>query len=280
MPVSFGALDFGSSYDRPFLARLWGYQSSKAIERGVVTPANTKYIILFVTKEKQETLPQYNDYIDGNQLFWEGEGGHAADRRILEAASKGDEIHLFYRDTHHTPFLYFGRVFLLEFQPREKIPSQAVFQIEQLANAGDPHKEIRELAGIYRTLDRTEQEQIVMSRLGQGEFRRNVIQLWGSCAVTGLQNITVLRASHIKPWRDSNNQERLSPYNGLLLIPNYDLLLDVGLITFAQNGRMVVSERLDSFARKVLEVDADLVLRHTFPQSREFLEYHRDTVFR
>src|SRR5512140_1819838 len=112
MPVAFAALDFGQSYKRPFLARLWGYQSSKAIERGVFTPADGKYIILFVTKEKQLTLPQYKDYVDGDLLFWEGEKGHIADRRIVQASSKGEEIHLFYRDTHHTPFVYFGKVSL------------------------------------------------------------------------------------------------------------------------------------------------------------------------
>jgi putative restriction endonuclease len=280
MPISFKALEFGSSYDRPFLAKLWGYKSSKAIERGVVTPANTKYIILFVTKEKQESLPQYKDYIDGNQLFWEGEDGHSADNRILESKEHHDEIHLFYRDTHHTSFIYFGKVSLIEFQRRENVPSQAVFRIEQLSVDTNPFNEVRDLAGAYKVLDKTEQEQIVMSRLGQGNFRKGVIQLWGSCAITGLQNITLLRASHIKPWRDSDNRERLNPFNGLLLIPNYDLLLDVGLITFKNDGHMIVSERLDGFERKVLEVDSELRLRHTFAGNKQFLEYHRDSVFR
>lgn len=54
MPVSFKALQTGQSYDRPKLARMWGYRSFNAISRGVVTPAQTKYIVLFATKEKQE----------------------------------------------------------------------------------------------------------------------------------------------------------------------------------------------------------------------------------
>jgi len=60
MPVNFKSLEFGKSYERPFLAKLWGYQSFHAISKGVVTPAGTKYIIFFVTKEKQEALTQYN----------------------------------------------------------------------------------------------------------------------------------------------------------------------------------------------------------------------------
>ena len=69
MPVNFNSLKFGQAYERPFLAKLWGYQSFHAISKGVVAPAGTNYIIFFVTKDKQEVLTQYNDYIDGNMLF-------------------------------------------------------------------------------------------------------------------------------------------------------------------------------------------------------------------
>ena len=44
MHLSFNALEFGQSYERPFLAKLWEYQSFHAISKGVVTPADTKYI--------------------------------------------------------------------------------------------------------------------------------------------------------------------------------------------------------------------------------------------
>ncbi|MDP1780018.1 MAG: HNH endonuclease, partial [Anaerolineales bacterium] len=270
---------FGQSYERPFLAKLWGYQSFHAISKGVVTPANTKYIILFVTKDKQQALTQYNDYIDGNMLFWEGEEKHSSDKRVVEANKNQDEIHLFYRETHHSPFVYFGRISLTDFQLRENVPSEFVFRIEMLSSEVDAFKEVREHAGEYKTLDKTEQEQIVVSRLGQGNFRRNVIRLWGSCSVTGLQSVTLLRASHIKPWKDSNNQERLNPFNGLLLIPDYDFLFDRGYISFKSNGSVLVSQRLSPFARKVFDVDDDLQLRNVFPENKDYLDFHRSEVF-
>ena len=280
MQVNFKALEFGQSYERPFLAKLWGYQSFHAISKGVVTPANTKYIILFVTKDKQQALTQYNDYIDGNMLFWEGEEKHSSDKRVVEANKNGDEIHLFYRDTHHSPFVYFGRISLTDFQLSESAPSEFVFRIEMLSPEIDAFKEVREHAAEYKTLDKTEQEQIVISRLGQGNFRRNVIRLWGSCSVTGLHNVTLLRASHVKPWKDSNNQERLNPFNGLLLIPNYDFLFDKGYITFRNDGSMLISERLDPFACKVFDLDEDRRLRNVFPESKEYLDFHRSLVFK
>ena len=279
MNINFKALEFGQSYERPFLAKLWGYQSFHAISKGVVTPSNTKYIIFFVTKDKQQALTQYNDYIDGNMLFWEGEEKHSSDKRVIEANKNQDEIHLFYREAHHSPFVYFGRITLTDFQLRENVPSEFVFRIEMLSSEVDAFKELREHAGEYKTLDKTEQEQIVVSRLGQGNFRRNVIRLWGSCSVTGLQSVTLLRASHIKPWKDSNNQDRLNPFNGLLLIPDYDFLFDRGFITFKNNGSVLISQRLSPFARKVFDVDDDLQLRNVFPENKDYLDFHRSEVF-
>jgi putative restriction endonuclease len=279
MSVSFDTIEFGQTYDRLSLAKLWGYESRKAIERGVVTPAGTKLIILFVTKTKQESSTQYNDYIDGNMLFWEGEEKHGSDNRVAQASKKVDEIHLFYREIHHTPFVYFGKISLTDHQLQDKAPSEFVFKIEALSSEMDAFKEVREHAGEYKTLAMTEQEQIVASRLGQGSFRRNVIRLWGSCSVTGLQTISLLRASHIKPWKDSDNNERLTPYNGLLLIPNYDFLFDRGYISFKDNGNILVSNRLSPFAQKVFDVRDDLQLRKVFSENKDYFEYHRSEVF-
>ena len=279
MPVNFKIISFGQTYDRPFLAKLWGYETFNALSKGVVTPAGTKYIILFVTKEKQKALTQYNDYIDGNMLFWEGENKHGNDKRVFEANKNGDEIHLFYREVHHTPFVYFGQISLTDYQLREDTPSEFVFKINTLSSEVDAFKEVREHAPEYKTLEITQQEQIVVSRLGQGDFRRNVIRLWGSCSVTGLQTVSLLRASHIKPWKNSDNNERLTPYNGLLLIPDYDFLFDRGYISFKKNGSVVVSQRLSPFACKVFDVRGELQLRKVFPESKEYLEFHRSEVF-
>ena len=171
-------------------------------------------------------------------------------------------------------------IFLTDFQIRNNAPSEFVFQIQMLGLEIDSFREIREHAIEYKILDKTEQEQITISRLGQGNFRRNVIRLWGSCSITGLQNITLLRASHIKPWKDSNNEERLNPFNGLLLIPNYDLLFDKGYITFENNGKLIVSEQLDDFAYQVFDLDTNIQLRNIFSENKEYLDFHRNKVFK
>ena len=107
-----------------------------------------------------------------------------------------------------------------------------------------------------------------------------MIRLWGSCSITGLQTISLLRSSHIKPWKNSDNRERLNPFNGLLLIPDYDFLFDKGYMTFKNNGNAIISQRLSPFACKVFDVDENLKLRNVFPENKEYLEFHRSEVFK
>jgi hypothetical protein len=92
-----------------------------------------------------------------------------------------------------------------------------------------------------RSLDQTTRQSLIEARLGQGQFRRRVLERWqGRCVVTGCSLEDILRASHIKPWRCSNNDERLNPANGLLLTANLDALFDRHLISFDIDGRMTV----------------------------------------
>ena len=85
----------------------------------------------------------------------------------------------------------------------------------------------------------TDKLAIVNARIGQGRYRKQLIDLWGRCSVTGYNEPSLLIASHIKPWRGSSNEERLDRYNGLLLQPNLDKAFDTGLISFSEAGRFL-----------------------------------------
>lgn len=54
-------------------------------------------------------------------------------------------------------------------------------------------------------LSPTEREAVINSRIGQGKFRKKLIKFWCSCSITNCSEVSLLKASHIKPWRDSNN---------------------------------------------------------------------------
>lgn len=96
-------------------------------------------------------------------------------------------------------------------------------------------KEIQIIESIKsdKAIEKTTKDALVKSRVGQGDFRKSLIEKYdGKCVVTGIDLTKLLIASHIKPWRISDNKERLSSENGLLLSANLDKLFDSGLITF------------------------------------------------
>ena len=118
-----------------------------------------------------------------------------------------------------------------------------------------------------------------MARRGQGVFRRNVEQIETSCRVTGLRDLQHLRASHIKTWRNSNDEEKIDGHNGLMLSPHVDHLFDRGWILFEDNGMLVPSPKLDLEVLQSWRIEPDRQLRPFLPRQIGFLEYHRELVF-
>jgi putative restriction endonuclease len=270
------ALELGKLYARTELYPLWAYAGIEAISRGVITPRGSPYIILFVTRQKQQSLTQYHDFISADYLHWEGEKAHGSDRRIARAADQGHEIHLFYRDIHHTPFRYHGQVLLLRFLEHKTRPSEFVFRlVHDLGPADDIALHSDELTA----LPPTERDTVVRARVGQGQFREELLELWRGCAVTGIARADLLRASHIKPWRSSSNAERLNRHNGLLLLPQYDHLFDRGYITFDETGRMEPSPAIVTLPPARLGIEMAARIRHLAAEHLPFLEYHRNSVF-
>ena len=128
----------------------------------------------------------------------------------------------------------------------------------------------------------TEVERQAKQRVGQDIFRNALIAFWkGRCAVTGLSVVSLLRASHIKPWADcTDDKERLNVFNGLLLAPHLDALFDGGWITFDDEGRLVKSSFLDDAAVHILGVTGEMKLAHLASSHHIYLEYHRQHVFK
>ena len=90
-----------------------------------------------------------------------------------------------------------------------------------------------------------------------------------------------LIASHIKPWRESDNRERLFEGNGLLLTPTVDHLFDRGFISFENDGELLISPVAHEESMQKMGVITDHVVNvgsFAEPQ-REFLEFHRASVF-
>jgi hypothetical protein len=143
------------------------------------------------------------------------------------------------------------------------------------------------------TLDDTVRKSVIAARRGHGVFRSNVEQRESACRLTGITNPSLLKASHIKPWRSCETaQERLDGMNGLLLTPDADHLFDRGFISFRDEGEVLVSTRVDredlrrlGFDQLVfeatgfMEAPANWQTSGFLPRQRPYLDYHRREVF-
>ena len=128
-----------------------------------------------------------------------------------------------------------------------------------------------------KALTDTEKAIMTNARMGQGRFREQLVAMWNGCAVTGYSDKRLLVASHIKPWSRSNNQERLDKFNGLLLLANLDKAFDLGFISFADSGRVMISSHLEKPG--VLGIEEGMACLVS-AEHRPYLDFHRGELFR
>lgn len=131
------------------------------------------------------------------------------------------------------------------------------------------------------TLPETTKHQLVLARLGQGQFRTGLLKrCQATCRVTGVTGAGLLTASHIKPWRDANNDERLDYHNGLLLSPHVDRLFDRGRITFAPDGVVMIADEETMKVWSAWGLAPKLQISPMSKKEAQYMEYHRLEVFR
>lgn len=124
----------------------------------------------------------------------------------------------------------------------------------------------------------TERKGLVTSRVGQGYYRQEILQRFErKCAVTEVNSEELLIASHIVPWRDSNEFERLDVNNGILLSPTYDALFDKHLISFEDDGQIVLSGDSSLNIFSALGVSGNEKIK-VFEGMKPYLSRHRENL--
>ena len=127
-------------------------------------------------------------------------------------------------------------------------------------------------------LDVTSRMALVACRLRQADFRRRLDEYWSQrCAVTGSSIRALLRASHIVPWSQASDTEKTDPENGLLLAAHLDALFDAALISFADDGSMILSNVIDNSHKKELGLPRSLRKRPSLAM-RQYLARHRERM--
>lgn len=136
--------------------------------------------------------------------------------------------------------------------------------------------DIKQLENIE--LDATVRESLVNARKGQGLFRSRVLAQWDNrCAVPGYSDTRFLYASHIKPWRSSDDRERLDRFNGLPLIPSIDKAFDIGYVSFNAAGKILISEELELPEKLGIHSNQQIQIAK---YHQTYLEFHRDNLFK
>lgn len=130
------------------------------------------------------------------------------------------------------------------------------------------------------SLPPTEREQLVRSRVGQGRFRLRVQEIERACRLTGVSDERFLNASHIKPWKDCTNAERLDGHNGLMLAPHVDKLFDRGWISFSDSGELLVAGNAPVGVMDAWGFSAGLDVGTFSAKQRAYLQHHRKKTFR
>ena len=140
-------------------------------------------------------------------------------------------------------------------------------------------RECEQISG-DRQLPETEKQALIKARRGQGLFRQKVARIEHFCRVTRVDRPEHLIASHIKPWRESDNHERLFEGNGLLLTPTIDHLFDRGFISFENSGELIVSPiaHQESLNRMGIITDRIVNVGSFVETQKGFLEFHRANV--
>ena len=154
-------------------------------------------------------------------------------------------------------------------------PSIPQFKKERASSKKRNIAQIEALRERAASLSETERDAIVKQRVGQGYFRDLLLQKYGcKCILCNISTPSMLRASHIKSWKASTNDQKLDEHNGLLLCAHHDALFDKYLISFNDDGSLIVSPTLSLEEINSLGI-SQIPGINVADESKPFLRWHR-----
>lgn len=307
----FNQLALGDEYSKKDLSVILNEDSLTTVREGVFSCKNTNSYFLFVDLEKEgkEERFYFNDYFEGEYFHWDSQTTQHIDSPKISSIINGElEAHLFVRTVQKLkgktqPFIYCGRLKYQEYDDNTSKPVHIIFQNIDYDDFTDNEKLIdiylwkpekvgkisrvnvskRGMASekrkaSYKKPTTTERKGLVTSRVGQGYFRNALLEKYDNkCAVTKSELDKILIASHIVPWSESTEEERLDLNNGILLSPLYDALFDKHLISFKNNGDIVIGTQLNAEEVIMLRIDQSATIEVN-EEMKSYLERHRNKL--
>lgn len=130
-----------------------------------------------------------------------------------------------------------------------------------------------------KNISETEINSIVKRRVGQELLREVLLTKSCECKICNMSEEAFLIASHIKPWREATNEDKLDNDNAFLLCPNHDALFDKGFISFDDNGKILISDRVSNESRILLNVCEGKKINLS-EGNKKYLKWHRENLFK
>lgn len=272
----------GKVYRRTDIHEEYGGQG----QGGISTPANHPYIFIFSSEAGENYGYQDHWNEDKTHFYYTGEGQVGdmefirGNRAIRDHTLDGKSIFLFF-SVRRAHVRYQGEMECVDYEiirirDREGNTRNAIrFILENKSKTVPAAVEAGGLTPRHNPPNKTERQGLVTSRVGQGYYRQEIIDKFdGKCAVTGCSLKEILIASHIVPWRDCTDDERLDVENGLLLSPIYDALFDKHLISFNEDGKLIKSDLLydEKIEKLFIDDNATIIITDGMQQ---YMENHR-----
>ena len=305
----FKTLKLGNKYSKKDLSDLIDQPTLSLVREGLYHCKNSNSTLFFVDLEKKgkEDRFHFDDFFEGDFFHWDSQTTqHINSPKIQEIVTGKRTPHLLIRvqpkiKNKTQPFVYCGRLIYSEHEKHTSKPVHIVFQnIDYDDNTdnddlidiyhwkpskiGKTTKSKISKSGVvsekrkisYKKPNETERKGLVVSRVGQGYYRQQIIEKWnGSCPITKSNLKSILISSHIVPWSESNDEERLDVENGILLSPNIDSLFDKHLISFEDDGSILISEKVDLSNRDSLGINEEIKILIT-EGMKKYLKRHRE----
>lgn len=281
-------LKLGKGYSKVELAELLDESYLENLREGIFNCSNYQSTILFVTLNKQNKKKElhYNDYFEEDFFHWDSQNKqHFNTPSIQKIIDESNTILLFCRidakvKSKTQPFIYCGELEYVEYDKNTSKPVHIIYESidfqedttnknlkllyewkpQELGKKTKVNLSMKtKLSKRRRNLVKpstTQVERTTKQRVGQDFFRQELLKKWNfECPVTKCDIPEILIASHIVPWTESNNEEKLDLNNGILLSPNLDKLFDKKLISFDDSGNLILSERINKEDLLKLGVD-------------------------
>jgi len=306
-------LQIGDFYSKSDLSEILSEKNLKSSREGIYSSNTLKSFLFFVdlVKEGKENRFHFNDYFEGDLFHWDSQTTqHINSPRIQKIVNKEINVLLFTRiiskvKSKTQPFVYCGRLEYIEHDENTTRPIHIVYQsldydeTTQNKNLNDIYnwkpeligrtssnnvylvkKQISRPKGEQKKPNYTERRGLVTSRVGQGWYRQEILKKWGNkCSITGCSITDILISSHIKGWSECNEDERLDVDNGILLSPHIDSLFDKHLISFEDDGSIIISDKVSKEDLVILGVSNSIRLK-VDDGMKKYLKHKRNRFYK